>query len=46
MMVTGISCMIGTLLVALIFRDIRTTDLMLFCIWIVIAICGAIRRVR
>lgn len=46
MMVAGISGMAIMLFIGWIFRDIKTCDLMLFCIWAVVAICGAIRKVK
>lgn len=46
MMATGISGMVSLLFIAQIFGGMKTSDWMLFCIWAVVAICGAIKRRR
>lgn len=44
MMVFGICGMIGELIVNLIRGNIDAYDWMVFAIWAVVAICGAIKR--
>lgn len=46
MMVFGISAMVGELIVKLILGDIDMLDEMAFCIWAVVAVCGAIKEAR
>lgn len=46
MMIFGIGSMIGELIVKLIRMNIDAFDWMLFAIWAVVAICGAIREGR
>ena len=46
MMVFGICGMIGELIVKLMRGGVDVFDLMLFAIWAVVAICGAIREAR
>ena len=44
MMVLGICGMIGELIVKLIHGYVDAFDLMLFAIWAVVTICGAIKE--
>ena len=46
MMVFGICGMIGELIVKLIRGNINAFDWMVFCIWAVVAVCGAIKEAR
>lgn len=46
MMVAGISGMATMLFIVWIFGDIKPCDWMLFCIWTVVAVCGAIKEAR
>ena len=46
MMTFGICGMIGELIVKLIRGYVDVFDWMLFVIWAIVAICGAIRRAR
>lgn len=46
MMIFGISAMVGELFINLIFGNINMFDWMLFCIWAVVAVCGAIKEAR
>jgi hypothetical protein len=46
MMTFGISGMIGELIVKLIRGNIDAFDWMVFAIWAVVAICGAIKEGR
>jgi len=46
MMVFGIFGMVGELFVKLIRGNIDMFDWMLFSIWVVVAVCGAIKEAR
>ena len=46
MMISGICGMIGTLTVKLICGNVDAFDWMVFCIWAVVAVCGAIKEAR
>ena len=46
MMTFGIGGMIGELIVKLIYGYVDALDWMLFCIWAVVAVCGAIKEAR
>ena len=46
MMVFGIGGMIGELIVKLIRGNIDAFDWMLFGVWAVVAVCGAIKEAR
>lgn len=46
MMVFGICGMVGQLIVKLMLRNVDMFDWMLFFIWGVVAICGAIKEAR
>ena len=46
MMIFGISSMVGELFVKLICGNIDMFDWMVFCIWAVVAVCGAIKEAR
>ena len=47
MMISGICGMIGKLIVNLLLNaTVDTNDWMVFCIWAVLAVCGAIKEAR
>ena len=46
MMVVGIGGMVSVLIATRIFGGMQTRDWVQFCIWAVVAVCGAIKEAR